>query len=305
MRKPWAEQAGRLREALTHYVTALQAAPDDNAADQRLREKILSIAAQTKPAPALPPDALRIEGRAEAAVRAAQNANDFLDAAKEYRAASRAAPWYAPYYFNLAVVLEKAGQQNEAIRNYKLYLLAAPDAQDSVTVQKKIGELEYALDREAMERARQVEEEAARRAAEMAELERIRQVLPGRWRTGNASDGAIYEITLKGTVYQMQMVGRVGPIQFGPTDRLVTFEWSLDGRKVHGTWTMDETTVNGKVIRNGRIFTSMLTGSIDPSARTLELSYIWRFCGIKNGPALDTNDCGSHDGQLVLERIGY
>ncbi len=165
-----AEQAGRLREALTHYVAALQGTTEGSDAETRLQERIINVALKLKPPPTLPADAIRFEGRAEAAVHAANNANDFLDAAKEYKSALRLAPWNGPDYFNLAVVLEKAGRQSEAIQNYKLYLLAAPDSQDSVVIEKKIGELEYQIDRAAQ--AAQAARDEQIRAAKDAERER-------------------------------------------------------------------------------------------------------------------------------------
>ncbi len=183
-----AEQAGKLREALTHYVAALEGTTEGSDAEARLQERIINVALKLKPPPTLPADAVRFEGRAEGAVHAANNANDFLDAAKEYRAASRLAPWYAPYYFNLGVVLEKAGQPSEAIRDYKLYLLATPDASDTITVQKKIGELEYQIDKAAKARSQAEAEQAARNAAEAAEkqrraeqINRIPSLLVGQW----------------------------------------------------------------------------------------------------------------------------
>lgn len=54
----YAEQAGKYRETLTHYVEALKSAP----LDQQLREKIISLAQKITPAPVLPEEASRHMG---------------------------------------------------------------------------------------------------------------------------------------------------------------------------------------------------------------------------------------------------
>lgn len=142
-----AEEAGKLRQALTHYVEALQSTYEGSSKDQRLREKIIKLAQKIQPPPAVPDEVINYEGRAEAAVRYAKKPDDYLDAAKEYKKALRLAPWVASYYFNLGVVLEKAGKPKDAIYNLKLYLLAAPDAHDAREVKKKIAGLEYEIEK--------------------------------------------------------------------------------------------------------------------------------------------------------------
>lgn len=144
-----AEQAGQYREALTYYVKALQSASEGSSKDQELREKIIKLVQKIQPPPAVPEETIKFEGRAEAAVRNARTPEDYLDAAKEYRKALLLAPWVASYYFNLGVVLEKAGKPDEAIKSLRLYLLAAPNAPDVREVQKRIAGLDYEMERQA------------------------------------------------------------------------------------------------------------------------------------------------------------
>lgn len=144
-----AEQAGKLRQALAHYVSALRSASEGSSAELHLREKIIKLALNIKPPPAIPDEVIGYEGRAEAAVQYAKTPEDYLDAAKEYKNALRIAPWVASYYFNLAVVFEKAGKPNEAIQNLKIYLLAEPNASDAREVYKKIKGLEYLIEKKA------------------------------------------------------------------------------------------------------------------------------------------------------------
>ena len=133
------------QEILNQYISDLQKNPNDNA----LREKIIKLAQQLQPPPVVPEETIKYEGRAEAAVRNAKTPEDYLDASKEYRKALLLAPWAASYYFNLGVVLEKAGKPDEAIKSLRLYLLAAPNAQDTREVQKRIAGLEYESEKQA------------------------------------------------------------------------------------------------------------------------------------------------------------
>ena len=155
-------QAGKTREALTHYLAAYRAA--DTASDEAGRtaaiDKLARVFGQLKPPPAVPDEAIAHEGRAEAAVRAAQSQADYSEAAREYRLALRSAPWLAADWFNLGVVLEKAGDGRGAVAAYGNYLRLAPEATDAVPVKKRIGGIEYDLERaqQAAERARSQQE---------------------------------------------------------------------------------------------------------------------------------------------------
>ena len=104
-----------------------------------------------KPAPAMSEEAQKHLGRGQAAVEIAKTSEDFLLAISEFKKALRLAPWLANAYFNLAVVQEKAGQFNEAMQNYKLYLLAAPSASDAQDVKTRIYGLELKAERQQKE----------------------------------------------------------------------------------------------------------------------------------------------------------
>ena len=145
-------------QGLSDYVSALQATAEGSAEEQELIEKIISVSQTLQALPGIPDEALRYEGRAEAAVQRASEPADFVAAAEEYKKAIRIAPWEASYYYNLGLVLEKAGKHGEAIRDFRLYLLAAPEAQDAREVKKKIAGLEYEMEAVAQEEtAREVQ----------------------------------------------------------------------------------------------------------------------------------------------------
>jgi hypothetical protein len=165
-----AEQAGKLREALSHYVTVLQSTPEGSDAEHGLREKIISLVQKIQPPPAIPEEAWKFSVRGQTSIKEAKSPSDFQEAAKEFIKALRIAPWWADGYFNLGLAQEKAGQLNEAIRSFRLYLLAAPNAQDGRQVQDQIYALEY--------RQEKIRKEATeRRGSE----KQIIAALPGDW----------------------------------------------------------------------------------------------------------------------------
>ncbi len=140
------------QQTLNRYVADLQKTPNDYA----LREKIIRHVQTMKPAPAVPIEAEKFEGRAEFAIKSAKTEADFLDAAKEYEKALLIAPWVPAYYFNQGIAFEKSGKLKEAKRSLEFYLLAAPNAQDARDVRKRIAGLEYAMEKAAKEPPRQV-----------------------------------------------------------------------------------------------------------------------------------------------------
>jgi tetratricopeptide (TPR) repeat protein len=177
-----AEQSGKPREALTHYVAALQSIPEGSDDDQQLREKIVALAQKLKPAPTLPEEARTHFGRGQAAVEIAKDPDDFRRAAAEFQQVLKLAPWFANGYFNLGKVQDKSGQHVEAIRSFKLYLLAAPSATDADDVKTRIAGLEYKIERskeEARAQQKKAQQEASAKQAEedrrAAEAERQRR----------------------------------------------------------------------------------------------------------------------------------
>lgn len=192
-----AEKAGRYEEALKHYVTALESTKEDGVAERKAIGKIVAIARKMKPPPKIPDAVIEHEGRAEAAVQMAKKPEDFLLAAREYREATRLAPWVARYYFNLGVVLEKSGRLAEAVQNYELYLLAAPGAPDQREVGKRVAGLKFKQEmasKEGEEESMKQAAEAERRTREtneQQEAERLVASLAGQWHNHCAAPGTI------------------------------------------------------------------------------------------------------------------
>jgi hypothetical protein len=131
------------RELLKQMVEQLRASPADDA----LREKIIRLGSTMKPAPAVPPDAEKFEGRAQFAFNNAKSNADYLVAAQEYEKAVAFAPWVPGYYFDLCTIYEKAGKYLEAKRRCELYLLSGPRGAETSELRKRIAGLEFALER--------------------------------------------------------------------------------------------------------------------------------------------------------------
>lgn len=131
------------REQLKQMVEQLQKSPSDNT----LREKIIRLAQQLKPAPAVPEEAERFEGRAQFAFKNAKSPADYLDAAREYEKAVAAAPWVSGYYADLCTIYEKAEKYAEAKKSCEFFLASSPSAQDASDVRKRIAGLEFAIEK--------------------------------------------------------------------------------------------------------------------------------------------------------------
>jgi tetratricopeptide (TPR) repeat protein len=220
------------REQLQQLMMQLQKSP----ADQALREKIIALALTLNPKPATPDAASMAEGAAEYAFKNAKVNSDFSDAAKQYEKALLQAPWLAADYFNCGVAHEKAGENKEAIRNFNLYLLAAPNADDAVAVKKRIGGVAYAaqkVDDAASEQARAATEQA-RVAAQQAKVY-------------EGLDGGVW--TLKERYFNN------APIAANAGLAKKHAEWSIEihGRKIEAYYSDD---LNSRGIQWDAIFTS-------------------------------------------------
>lgn len=196
-----AERAGRLREALTNYTTALQATTPGSDAEQRLLERAAAISSKVSPLPALPAEAERRLVRGQVLVESAKDADAFMRAAAEFRAALRAAPWLADAHYNLGIVLDKAQRFSEAIRSLKLSILAAPNAKDAGEAQRLIYRIEV-----RQEEAQRAKADAERKALDgqraLAE-KRPTSNLAGYWRD---SVGSRYLFKADGNSFTMTRV---------------------------------------------------------------------------------------------------
>lgn len=127
------------RGELQQMVEQLQKSPNDNA----LREKIIGLAQAIKPALAVPDEALRHEGRGTTAFKNANDVSGFIDAAREFEAASLVAPWVSGYYSDMCTAYEKGGALAEAVRACRLYSLAITDGKERHAAKLRTAGIEY------------------------------------------------------------------------------------------------------------------------------------------------------------------
>ena len=153
------------REQLSQMVQQLQKTPNDNA----LREKIITLAATLKPAPAVPEDARRAFIRGNTAFAAAKDSAGFYRAIERFEGASALAPWWADPYFNLAKAYEGAQDFDRALQALKYFRATATTGADN----RQAMDLTYAL-----EEKRDAKKDAAASDAQGARF-------AGRWRRPN------------------------------------------------------------------------------------------------------------------------
>ncbi len=158
------------REELTQMVEQLQKSPSDNA----LREKIIKLAQGVKPAPAIPEEAQRREGRAKFAFKSAKSNDDYLSAAREYEEAVRVAPWIPGYYSDLCTIYEKAEKYVEAKRHCEFSLVGLTDPSQVNEIRQRIAGLEFGIEKAGAEKN-------LARAAAIAAEERKKNSVEGYW----------------------------------------------------------------------------------------------------------------------------
>ncbi|MBX9902885.1 MAG: hypothetical protein K2Y31_00910 [Burkholderiales bacterium] len=139
------------REQLNQLVTQLLATPGDTA----LRERIIKLAQEIKPPPAVPEEAERRMARGIAGFQGAKSPTDYQIAGREFQGAVDAAPWLADAYFNLGMALDKAGDHIAAIRSLKLALAANPESRE---VRNLLYQVEFRAEQAASERAKKERE---------------------------------------------------------------------------------------------------------------------------------------------------
>src|SRR5229473_521854 len=125
-------------DELQQLTAQLQQSPSDKA----LREKIIKLAQELKPAPAIPEEARRSFVRGNTAFSEAKGPDDYARAVQRYEEASAIAPWWGDPYFNLAKALELRQEYSRAIEATRLFVLTAPSADDA----RKAQDYSYVLE---------------------------------------------------------------------------------------------------------------------------------------------------------------
>jgi hypothetical protein len=131
------------REKFAQMLDTLQKTPKDDA----LREGIVRLGKDLKPAPAVPEDARRELVRGTTALEEARGLDDYASAARHYEDALALAPWWGAAYLNLARAQELQFDYVSAERNLKLYMLTAASPDDSRKAQDYLYALQFKQER--------------------------------------------------------------------------------------------------------------------------------------------------------------
>ena len=142
-----AEQNRELRKALEHYKTAFAVASRAWFDTREIQEETIKLVLRLDPPPAAPKEVERYVSRGLSAIKMAQSKVDYKNAIAEFQKALALAPWLSTIYYNMGLVQEQAELYEDAIRSFKFYLLAAPQAKDRKEIESKIYELEYKAER--------------------------------------------------------------------------------------------------------------------------------------------------------------
>jgi len=202
---PARAQTASSQQTLDQYVADLQKNPDDTA----LREKIIKLVQEMKPAPAIPEEAREHyvmattfaqkakddteKAKGESELRQANSG--FEHAIEQYKAALVAAPWWADAYKKQALAQEAADRYDDAIASLNLYLLTQPadarDAQDEIykvkALKQSAEEDKELAAKEAEAKARESSPEAIA-ARKQAEFDAFLAKIDGRrytWQRGH------------------------------------------------------------------------------------------------------------------------
>lgn len=144
------------QESLNEMIQQLQRKPTDDA----LRERLIKLARETKPIPAIPEDARRAFVKGNTAMADAKSEDDYARATRLYEEAALIAPWWSDPYFNLAKAQELRHDFNGAIRALKFFLLTESSAKDTRDAQDRVYVLEEKRDRMAKTKEAQRQEQA-------------------------------------------------------------------------------------------------------------------------------------------------
>ena len=143
-----AQTTGR-QETLNQYVADLQKNPNDNA----MREKIIKLAQEMKPAPAIPEEARRHYVMALTLFKGAKKIEDYGESIDEFKSALLVAPWWAEANRDLGMALEAAKRYDDAISALKLYIASSLGEEKARAAQDEIYKIEAMKKLTAREKA--------------------------------------------------------------------------------------------------------------------------------------------------------
>lgn len=162
---------------LAEQLKRLQSSKPGSRAEQLAREDAIATALQMDPTPDIAPNAQVLFDRGHADLKAAAATDDYRRAAAELGRALRIAPWYASGWTALADANEGANDLNAAAAALRVYLIAAPTAADTASVNARLSQLEQqeVQERQKAEDQRKLAELKRQEQQKQAEIDKQQQ----------------------------------------------------------------------------------------------------------------------------------
>ena len=178
------------REDLQQLVEQLQKAPNDTV----LREKIITLATNIKPAPAIPEEAREPFIMGATVFKKASDPAGASKADELFTQALNIAPWFADAYYNRAIAREAAGHFDSAINDLELFLTF---------------KLTDAERREAQDKVYSLKAEALLASAKQTELDKIARAEDEKRQSAQAKHDVITKIknAVNNRNYQQKHIG--------------------------------------------------------------------------------------------------
>jgi tetratricopeptide (TPR) repeat protein len=151
-------------------VEQLQKTPSDNA----LRERIIKLSAEIKPAPAIPEEAREPFIMGATVLKKASDPAGAGKAVDLFTQALTIAPWFADAYYNRAIAREAAGQFEPAMDDLKFYLEFNLSDAERREAQDKIYELKANAQLASAKKVEEVKKQIADKFSKMS----------GKWKNG-------------------------------------------------------------------------------------------------------------------------
>lgn len=207
---PLASVQAQTHSEFQSLVEQLQSNPSDSA----LRERLITMARELKPAPAIPEEAQRHFVQGKTLAEAATDAAGQKLAVESFQEALKIAPWWGDAWYNLGVVQGLAGQFADARASLQTYLLTAPGESERREAQNRIYALEAKEKLAAVEASNAAAQRAAKEAADREAL--LRSLNGARFvyeNVGRLQDGANLTDVLQ-SIYTMDVNGRTVRLVF-------------------------------------------------------------------------------------------
>lgn len=189
-------QTGSPQDTLNQYISDLQKNPSDYA----LREKIVKLAQEMKPAPAIPEAAREHYVMAATFVEKAKDNSGYERAIEQYKTALLAAPWWADAYKKLAISQKAAAHYDDAIASLNLYILTQPadtrDAQDEIY---KLKALKQSAGED--EKRQREEQQRARESSPEGKFEALLKKIDGRRYTVQVNPHFTEVLDVRGSIF--------------------------------------------------------------------------------------------------------